>query len=309
MTRSSYRAPPKSGGVIPGGDASKVGWDLDLGQTSPSGSMFSSMSDMVKAGQGILQSKLLSSAQTRRWLKPLIQTGYVGSSVGAPWEIRDIQGSDGRMTQLFTKQGDVGNYYAAIVLSPEQDLGWVVLSATLRAQNGGEVRATLMNAFSQTFMPMAEKQAKTEATVNFAGTYVDTATNSSVQILATDNRPGLSVENLISRGAPFIAKDSPLIEMFGTGASARLYPSGLQSASPKAHSHGVYQSKIGFRAEFFNETQSGTVEDPCYLAWVGVGAPTYGLRSAGDFVFDTNEDGIATALEVRMLRLKLQRQA
>lgn len=216
MAHSSFQDTPSSGGVIPGGNASETGWGDDLGPTSPSGSVYSSTSDMVKAGQAILQSTLLSRAQTRRWLKPLIQTGFLSTAVGAPWEIRYLALSGQRVSQLYTKQGDVGTYNAALVLSPEHDLGFVVLAAGTQGSSAPSIRESLMNSFGDIFLPMAEQQARDEAESHFAGNYTDKATNSSATLqLGPTGSPGLLVKSLVSRGVQVIGPQSPLIQIYG----------------------------------------------------------------------------------------------
>ncbi|KAI0423507.1 beta-lactamase/transpeptidase-like protein [Xylaria sp. FL1042] len=307
MTHSSYEDAP-SFGVIPGGDPTAIGWNEKLGPTSPAGSLYSSTSDMVKAGQAMLQSTLISPAQTRRWLKPVIQTGYLSTAVGAPWEIRYLTLSDKRISQLYTKQGDEGNYHAALVLSPEHDLGWIVLAAGTAAADASTVRETLMNSFGDLFLPMAEQLAAEEAKTKFAGIYVDEATNSSVTVQAgPSSSPGLLVTNLVSRGVQVVGPESPLIQVYNAGQYARLYPSNLRATSRSKDSSETYDSRLGFRATFFNETQPGEVEDPCLYAWTAIGAPTYGLVSLDDWVFHMGEDGEAKFLEVRLLRVKMAR--
>ncbi|KAK5628829.1 hypothetical protein RRF57_004544 [Xylaria bambusicola] len=308
MSHSSYEEIPSHGGVIPGGDPTAVGWDEKLGPNNPAGSMYSSTSDMITAGQAMLQSKLLSPAQTRRWFKPLIQTGYLSTAVGAPWEIRYLTLSDNRVSQLYTKQGDEGNYHAALVLSPEHDLGWIVLTAGVPTADVASVRDTLLNVFGDYFLPMAEQQAAEEAKINFVGTFVDEATNSSAVIEAgPSDSPGLLVRRLISRGVQVVGPESPLIQIYGAGQYARLYPSSLRATSLSKVGSGTYDSRLGFRATFFNATEPGKVEDPCLYAWTALGAPTYGQVALDDWVFAMGEDGRAQSLDVRLLRLKMKK--
>jgi len=308
MTRSSFAKAPSFGGVIPGGNASVVGWHDDLGPTSPAGSIYSSTSDMVKAGQAILQSALMSQAQTRRWLRPLIQTGYLSTAVGGPWEIRYLTLPNQRVTQLYTKQGDIGTYHAALVLSPEHDLGWVVLAAGVPGSNAAGIRETLMNSFGQVFLPMAERQAEDEASSNFVGNYIDKATNSSAVIAAGRlGNPGLLVTSLISHGVQVLGPESPFKQIYGVGESARLYPSNLRATSILKDELGTYDSRLGFRATYFNATQPGEVQDPCLAAWTALGAPLYGQVALDDWVFEMREDGQAETLDVRLLRLKMER--
>ncbi|GAW26447.1 hypothetical protein SAMD00023353_3200620 [Rosellinia necatrix] len=310
MANSSFTDAPSSGGVIPGGDASGAGWDEDLGPFSPAGSIYSSTSDMVKAGQAVLRSALATRAQTRRWLRPLMQTGYLGTAVGAPWEIRYLYlGLGGRrVAQLYTKQGDVGNYHAALVLSPEHDLGWVVLAAGTAGSRAGGIRETLMNSIGSVFLPAAERQAREEAGRNFAGEFVDAATNSSATIrTGPSGSPGLLVTSLVSRGVQVIGPQSPLVQIYGVGTSARLYPSDLRATSVSRDGLGTFDSRLGFRATYFNASQPGEIQDPCLSAWTALGAPTYGQVALDDWVFEMREDGQAGFLDVRLLRLRMER--
>lgn len=309
MNESSFSEPPSSGGVIPGGDPSAVSWDLDMGPTSPSGSLYSSTSDLVKAGQAILQSTLLSPAQTRRWFHPRMQTSRVGAAVGAPWEIRYLTLPEGqRTTQLFSKQGDTGGYHAVLSLSPEHGLGWVVLTAGTMDSTAPAVRETLMNSFANNFLPAAETQARDEAVTNFAGTYTHKATNSSVTIkVDSAGRPGLLVKALMSRGVMAIGPESPFISIYGAGQSARLYPSNLRTISRKRDDSGDYDSRLGFRATFFNSTEDGQIQDPCLMAWTAPGTPLYGQVALDDWVFEMGEDGRSEFLDVRMFRLRMKR--
>lgn len=311
MNSSSFSKTPCSGGVIPGGDPEAVSWDYTFGPTSPSGSIYSSLSDMVKAGQAMLQSSLLSHAQTRRWFRPLMQTSRLGAAVGAPWEIRYLTLPDAeRMTQLFSKQGDTGGYHAVLALSPEHELGWVVLTAGTLDSDAPAIREKLMNTFTNVFVPSAEAQAGEEAMKNFAGTYVHKPTNSSVIIeVDTTGQAGLVVKTLMSRGVMAIGPDSPFISIYGAGQSARLYPSDLRTITRKHDDSGNYDSRLGFRATFFNSTEEGMLQDPCLMSWTAPGAPLYGQVALDDWVFELGEDGRAEVVDARIFRLRMERVA
>ncbi|KXJ86467.1 beta-lactamase/transpeptidase-like protein [Microdochium bolleyi] len=314
MSSSTFSTKPSSGrGVIPQGDQASVGWDWDLGPTAPSGSIYSSTADMVKAGRAILDSKTLTPARTRRWLKPMSQTGVLGSAVGAPWEIRDIMlgavGGGRRLSQVYTKQGDIGGYRAALVLSPEHDIGAVVFSAGLTGSNSAAVRETLMNAVGRVFLPLAEEQARKEARAKFAATYTDEASNSSVTIQIDEGTPGLMVKSMVSRSVEVIGPASPFLQVYGAGASARLFPTTLKTVRDKAAGDGTFTSRLGFRASFFNASGDlNDVQDPGLMQWTSLGAPAYGARTLDDWVFEMGEDGKAAVVDVRMLRMRLVRK-
>ena len=306
MSSSSYSAVPKQG-VIPGGNASLVGFDVDLGESAPSGSFYSSTSDMVKAGMAMAQSRLLTQGATRRWFSPRIQTGYASSPVGAPWEIRYLTDENQHVVESYTKQGDLGNYHAGLAFSRQHELGWVAMTATT-PEGSSDIRGELFNAFEDFFIPMGETQARKEAIVNFNGTYVDAASNSSVTILVGDDgRAGLGVPLMITRGKETIGPRSKFADIFHVGKSGRLYPSGLKTVKESSSGKGEYASRLGFRATFFNETSGSELDDPCLMAWTALGAPTFGQVSLDDWVFELGEDGKAETLDLRMWRLKLKR--
>lgn len=308
MSHSSYTAVPSTGGVIPG-DPVTTFWAVDAGIDSAGGSIYMSTGDMVKAGQAILQSTLLPPAQTRRWLKPGMQTGNLGYPVGAPWEIAYLESPNGRLTRYYTKQGDLGAYHSAMILSPEHEIGWVVLTAGSVTPNTVAIRAALMSAVEDNVIPAVEGQARLEAGINFGGTYVDAATNSSVTIAAGDDgRAGIGIIEVVSRGVRIIGEGSPFVGMYGAGSSGRLYPSQLRTVSRRKHGRGTYTSRLGFRAVYLSEGDTGTMVDPCMNAWASLGAPIYGQRTLDDWVFELGEDGRATVLDFRLLRVKLQRQ-
>lgn len=305
MTASSFTTPPSCGGVIPG-NASAVGWDWEMGPIDPAGSIYSSAGDMLKAGRSILKSTTLSAAQTRRWLKPMSQTGVLGSAVGAPWEIRHLLLDNKRLTQLYTKQGDMGGYRAALVLSPEHGLGAVVFSAGPIESNSAAVRETLMNTVGTVFLPAAELQAREEVRSKFAGTYTDAVTNSSVTINVDTSNPGLIVTHLSARGVEVIGPSSPFIPLYSAGQSARLFPSGLRTERTKGNGTASYVSRLGFRASFFNATGAGgAVQDPGLILWTSLGAPAYGGVTLDEWVFGMGEDGVVQEVDVRMLRVKM----
>lgn len=309
---SSYSKAPASGGVIPGGDPLAAGWVRDYGVDSAGGSAYMSTADLVTAGRAILQSALLPPAQTRRWLKPRMQTGYSGAAVGAPWEITFLELPNNRSADFYIKDGDMDAYHSTLVLSPQHDLGFVVLSAGTTS-TATLIRTVLKMALGEIFVPAVESQAQDEAGIRFNGTYVDEGTNSSVTIAAGHGgHPGLTVQSLISHGVPMIgpgsSPDSPLATQLAIGNHTRLYPTTLKTVSRRSSGCGSYEARLGFRAGFQTQFISGTLQDPCILNWANLDGMTYGREAFDDWVFDlSEEDGKASAVNVRLLRLKLKR--
>lgn len=165
-----------------------------------------------------------------------------------------------------------------------------------------------MNAVGRVFLPMAEEQARVEAFENLSGTYSDEATNSSVTIGVENTTTGLQVRGFSARGVEIIEPTSPFIRTYGAGESARLSPSDLRTVKATSDGSRTFTSRLGFRATFFNATGGmNEVQDPGLVQWTALGAPAYGARTLDDWVFEMGEDGRASVVDVRMMRLKLRR--
>jgi CubicO group peptidase (beta-lactamase class C family) len=115
--------------VVPGG-ATNVSFGIDFGSSSASGGIYSTTNDQSKLRIAILNSTLLPPEKTHEWLKPVTHTADLHFSLGRPWEIlRHPQGADGRIVDLYTKAGDLSQYSAYLVLSPDHEYEFSVLMA------------------------------------------------------------------------------------------------------------------------------------------------------------------------------------
>ncbi|CZR63759.1 uncharacterized protein PAC_13656 [Phialocephala subalpina] len=129
LNETYYSNAPISQGVISHNDSVAV-FSEDLIFIDPAGSYYSSSNDLRKIGQSILGSKLLSPAQTRRWMKPSTFKANDDMLVGAPWEIFKAPASSGGKTSwMYTKAGHIGLYYSNFFLLPDWDIGFTVLVA------------------------------------------------------------------------------------------------------------------------------------------------------------------------------------
>jgi hypothetical protein len=145
--------------------------------------MYSSTNDLLVLGRAILKTTLLSPAQTRRWMKPVTHTSSITASVGAPWEIFRVPTKRG-VIDLYTKRGDLGVYAGIIVLCPDYDIGFTILSAAARESIADASVTVLADIITQTFLPAVEAAAKDNAASTFAGTYKATnAINSSITFI------------------------------------------------------------------------------------------------------------------------------
>ncbi|KAH8896095.1 beta-lactamase/transpeptidase-like protein [Thozetella sp. PMI_491] len=310
MTHTTFSTPETTDfGVVPKNDTATWGWSHDIGIRGPGGGLFSSTNDMVRAGRALLSSSLLPPAQTRHWFDFVTQTAYLNSQVGTPWELTNLQdNSTGRLVTLHTKGGDLDYYHAKLVLSRAHDIGYVVLTAgTANVAGSDDIRGPLTNAIGNALIPAMEAAARREAMVNYAGTYIDEPTNTSVVISVDGDRMGLRLGNWISNG---ISAADALSEALGFGElSPRLYPTTLKSMCAKDSDAGQYVCRTGWRTVFVQQTQTNSVMDPCLGAWGLVDALTWGGRGVDDWVFNVGEDGKAVALEFRAASTTLKRTA
>ncbi|KAI1325444.1 beta-lactamase/transpeptidase-like protein [Xylariaceae sp. FL0255] len=129
------------------------------------------------------------------------------TAVGAPWEIRYLTLPNSFITTQLTKQGDGGAYATAFVLSRKNALCCIVLAVR---DKSASIRESLNEVVPLT---------------NFAGTWVDEATNSSAPL-----------EMPLRSGAELLTS-----ELIGSGTQ---------------------DSRLGFKATFFNSTEADVIQDP-----------------------------------------------
>lgn len=213
---------------------------------------------------------------------------------------------NGALFDLYDKDGDIGEYNSQLILSPSHKLAITVLAA---GSSGINLRTAIADALANTLLPAVEEAARSEAKANYAGTYRDPASNSSLTI-STDTNPGLTVGDFISRGVPSVALLSAALGVPGE-IHPRLYPTTLETLSKRASGRpGTFTSRTGWRAVYLgpsNTTQGDQFLDPC-MAWIGIGVPLYGGVGLDDLVFNLGEDGKATSIEVRGFELHLNRE-
>lgn len=302
---SSFYIPPAdlNRAVIPGNsNSSSIAFTSDYGEETPSGGMFSTLSDMSKFGLSILGSSLLDSRATAEWLKPVTHTGSLRVSVGRPWEIYRLD-VDNRTIDLYTKSGGINDYGTYFILSPDHGAGFTILGA---ADSGISTFIAIVTQYLAINMVTAlERQAAQEAGANFAGRYV--ATNMSMNAsltLSVDaaQGPGLHVTSWIVEEIDFLHKILPVV----AGAdSISLLPAMLETLLPN---NG---KEIAFRASYasssLNTSTLGPLLQPINGAWSSLDRPLYGGIPLDLFLLTVDSSGNATKLEVPALNMLLAR--
>ncbi|BDD59023.1 hypothetical protein MAP00_004257 [Monascus purpureus] len=290
-----------------------AGFALDGGSTTPSGGLLSTINDLTKLGIGILNSTLYPSDFTRKWMKPITHTASLSYSVGTPWEIiRYAHPSTGKVTDIYTKLGDSGNYGGALVLIPDYDAGFCFLNANSDMAFRSTAALVVLDHITDTIVPALEAQATAEAMRNFVGTYVSTDPNLDSSITISFN------ESTVPRAAPTLSLSSWISN--GTDVLASpLYDGDRPQLLLSIPNQFVGAGKVAFRLSLNTQyniytAASGSGVGPfsgeyyTNFGWFSTDNMHYAGNAGNLFVFDIDESGRATAVNPVGMKVTLERQ-
>lgn len=323
LEKTSTDRPHGSGiGVIPQGDS---GWNWTLGDDNPyvhplarvatrltvgravhrNGGLYSSSRDLVTFGRAILTNQQLSPLETRRWMKPLAHTASLSFSVGAPWEIirTRSQVSGGYVVDLYTKTGSLNQYHSVLVLVPEFQVAFAVLTA---GPESGQALHIATETALQAFLPVIDKVSRSQAGHMFGGEYSDGA--GSFIVLSTDDKgPGLVVEQWVSKGSDMMRTLQAYSDTTKSGriTSVRLYPA-------IGSTNFTGSSTTAFRAVFRTipvgyDASVPRIFDPNAEQWIAADTPEYGRVGVDDFLFHLDSRRNVVAVEPRAVRQTLRK--
>ncbi|KAJ5612795.1 alkaline D-peptidase [Penicillium lagena] len=178
---------------------------LNIPMSTPSGGLYSTIDDLSKIGISILNSTLLPTDKTNRWMKPVSFTGDLRYAVGRPWEIyRYVHQDTGVVTDIYTKLGDSGDYCGLLVLLPDFEIGFTILGASSVGVHTQAVQL-VADLLTDSMMPALMTQARHEAVTNLVGTYTpkDKGLNTTLTLSvpsSSKSAPGLVISEWISNG-------------------------------------------------------------------------------------------------------------
>ncbi|KAL1888455.1 hypothetical protein Sste5346_009572 [Sporothrix stenoceras] len=315
MTSSSIDTPPKSQwnrSVIAGASDPSTYFDIEAGVFAASGSASTTLNDLARLGRGILNSTLLSAAETRRWLKPVSFTGRLQYAVGAPWEIHRYTLPNNKVVDLYTKSGDSGAYSAFFVLIPDYDLGFSLLSASSTLKLRFEILAAIADVVTYKLVPAIDAQAAYESTANFAGTY--TLGNSSLTLVVNQTStskpvngviagPGLVISNWTSNGTDVL--HSQLVKYTGQ-LPYRLVPSVPEPSNNPSFRMLTPIDEPSAQQPISDSLFSG----PGFVSadWVSVDALTYGGIGTTLFEFELDDNRKAKSVTLSAFRETLLKE-
>lgn len=268
------------------------------------GGMYSSSNDLSALGRSILTSKLLSKAQTNRWLQPAALTSDMRETVGWPWGLRRFQLHSDRPYEIitaFNKAGRIGSYSSLISLMPDYDIGFTILVAgDLALSNWG-----IADLFGNTIMPAMEQTAREEAQSTYGGTYKSKTLNSSIVFSTDVNRPGIGISSWISNGTDMLLVANSLSTTYvSPDFSARLYPTDLEVVNADG------SKMVSMKAVF--EDLSSTIQDSYFLAscgtWINPTSLVYGAQALDEFVFTFDKSGKVVSVQPLALRIDLDKE-
>jgi CubicO group peptidase (beta-lactamase class C family) len=303
MTGTSYNLPLSSSlGVIPSTSPATT-WGLSGGDFNPAGGFYSTPSDLARLGRSILTSHLIPSAMTRRWMKPLTHTADLRISVGAPWEIERLTLSppQEKVVDLYGKSGDLGTYHASYALIPDWQIGYSVNIADVPnvPSMANDVIGEMIN---ELVLPLIEETARREADENFAGRYraCDGTLNSSLVLTTSNVSLGLGVKEWISNSTDMFVTFGKLRKIPAKNVSITLYPTGLTDRVGGGR-------KQAWRAAVENNGAPVGKGLLACISWFLVDGPIHGGLSGDEFAFEVDENGKATSVEARALRVSMER--
>lgn len=167
----------------------------------------------------------------------------------------------------------------------------------------------LAEMLTDSFLPVFEEIARSQAVKVFAGTYESATGLKSSITLTTEDRPALVVNTWVSNGTDVLQTFQSLAEASegrSLSLQVRVFPTNLESKIP--HVPG----KHAFRAAFQLTDKIGADGNPCGKifcaendAWSNVDSLVYGHNAIDDFVFHSDGDGDVASVEVRALRANL----
>lgn len=265
--------------------------------------MFSSLRDLAIAGKAILNSTLLSSAQTRRWLKPVSHTSNPANSIGSPWVIYSGGNyPNTSMVDVYTVLSNEGYneglYSSYLGLVPDYGIGYAILSADTQAPADLNAQADKM----QGILTGVIKTALNQAAKNFAGAYTASGNlNSSITVMY-DSLPGLYIERFTSNGTN---SRQMLAEIMGitkaSNLSIRLYPTQLIEKNDSG-------SKQAFRAVLQDKTELADAGTATCVSWMDLDKFQHDGHGLDEFVFSLDSKGKALNVEIPALEMSLERK-
>ena len=185
-------------------------------------------------------------------------------------------------------------YHSFLALVPAYNFGAAALIA------GDEsVRTDSPKVLFDAILPVLDEVAQDQAASNFAGHYASNQANSSLTITTSGVESGLKVTQWISNGVDILGE---LIEPQIPNLVFRIIPNQL---------YGDDDSRVGFTSFYESATPPPANNDPVFtcIGWFDVDELLNGNIPLGQMVFDIDDHGKASAVQLRALRATLEKRS
>ena len=205
---------------------------------------------------------------------------------------------------LYTKSGNAGLYNSLVVLIPDYEVAFTVLTAG----DSSSLVEILSEIIAETFLPAIYQISKQEAAGAFGGIYTSTGAINSSLCFVSDGGPGLLIDRWISNSTDLLKYYQ---QVSGGAAQVRVYPMGLKSPARNGNS----SAEVAWRAVFQPVAVANSTYRPRQIwnddcsTWFTVDAIVYGHNGVDDFVFQLDQYGNAVSVTPRALRINLGRKS
>jgi len=242
-------------------------------------------------------------------MKPVTHTASLYVSVGSPWEIYRTrhQITEGRIIDIYTKSGSVGEYNAQLILIPDYGIALSILVA-----GSGAPINIAFEVVLQSLIPVLEEMTLDQACKQLCGTYESSQRDLNSSVTISTDAAGLYLSRWVNRGVDIEAVIQAYSAQTGNRPikAIQLQATNLQESAGTSHI-GQSARRVAYRALF-----DMTIEDPNGLPriidpnagqWGSVDSNMYGEISVNDFVVHLGANGTAVMLEPRIVRDVLRR--
>lgn len=143
--------------------------------------------------------------------------------------------SDGRIVDLYMKDGSIFSYYSKVVLVP--DFG-VALAINIASDGASTVIKLLSKLLVSEYVPVLETIARKQTFQQLGGFYLCSETNSSMRI-EVDDGLGLAITSWVNNGVHVLLETIPSIYGSPLFGPLRIYPTSIQNSSNKPYQQAI----------------------------------------------------------------------
>jgi hypothetical protein len=300
MTHSGFATPnDTANAILP--IKGESWFSAPFGNFDPSGGIWSTPNDLFTWTKNLLDYKLLSPTDTRKWFQPHASLPSLHQLVGAPWEIyrpTDLNIKTPRPIDIITKAGGITGYTSYSIVIPEYN---IAIAITAAGNDPVTAAIALMPIIVKPLVAYADAQAYSQAAAKYVGTYSSSHTKSSL-VVAVDDGPGLALKTFTVNGINMLENLAAVMGVRGSAGTARLYPTDKDTFGKDGKEKWIVQFDRKLSAD------GGFAQTDC-ISWNWGDAAKYLGQPLDTVVFDIGERGNVAAVELLGWRQSLVKTA